>query len=105
MGVKLLVVDAPNWDHAAGVQDGVKKTMQFQELEEPLTYARLDPASTNANPINALARQHHVSFILMSSSLHTSVHGPPRIFIRNNVPFTGRRGLDNEKNGRESNGR
>jgi hypothetical protein len=89
MGVKLLVVDAPNWDHAAGVQDGVKKTMHFQKLEEPLTYVRLDPASTNANPINALARQHHVSFILMSSSLDTSVHGPSPIVICNNVASHG----------------
>src|SRR5215471_2411501 len=76
MGVNLLVVDAPNWDDAARVQDGVKKTKLFQDVEEPLTYVQLDPASTNANPINELARQQHVSFILISSSLRTSVHGP-----------------------------
>jgi hypothetical protein len=84
MGVNLLVIDARNWDDRAGVQDGVKKTMHFQEVEEPLTYGRLDPASTNANPINALARQQRVLFIFMSFSLPTSVHGPSPIVIRSN---------------------
>src|SRR5215467_12170788 len=86
MGVNLLVVDAPNWDDAARVQDDVKKTAHFREVEGPLTYVRLDPASTNANPINALARQQHVSFILMSSFPPTSVHGPSRIVRHSNDP-------------------
>jgi hypothetical protein len=97
MGVNLLVVDAPNWDDAARVQDGVKKTTLFQEVEEPLTYVRLDPASTNANSINALARQQRVSFILMSSSQPASVHGRSCSVIRVTSPLTGGYGLKMRK--------